>query len=333
MASIEPASAGAFLSGDEIRELLRADAGGGTTGTPGLDSNAGGEVRQVRPPPRVLIVSRRAADVDLFKACLEAAGASTTVARNPFTALDRVRVDEPDLVVSDLDLWANDGALLLQRLRRLSPEPPLLFVADRARAAGLEERALRAGAAGVLLRPLRPGEVEDRLGDLLLRVENGSHREGEPPAGEAEHAAEEGGAGAAARSPIEPAGEAGSAELEWLRFFHGASRLARLDVPRADRARALVRRALQDLRPRAAAIVYREGGRAAAVIEAGEGLPLDGLIDILGPAPDDRSRLHVRSREPDPEVSLVLVGLPSSIVEDGPGYLDDVRHLLTSLLA
>jgi two-component system chemotaxis response regulator CheY len=221
------------------------------------------------------------ADVDLLKACLGFSGASTTVARNPFTALDRVRAEEPDLVVSDLDLWANDGALLLQRLRCLSRAPPLLFLADPTRSAGLEERARRAGAAGVLLRPLRPGEVEDRLGDLLRARDGGLV--GRPPTEGVAGGADQEGA-PTAMSPAEPPAEPGSAELAWLRFLHGASRLARLEAPKADRARAFARRALQDLHARAAAIVYREGGGAAAATRGG-GADAEGLPDLLQPAP------------------------------------------------
>jgi CheY-like chemotaxis protein len=310
-----------FLSGDEIRELLGADAGGvEPERAPGIDPAVPGE--RTRSRPRVLIVSRRKADVDLLKACLEAAGAVPALARNPFTALDRVRADEPDLVVSDLDLWANHGALLLQRLQGLPRRPPLLFVADRARSAGLKERAEEAGAAGILLRPLRPGEVEDRLGGLLRARDGGL-------------------AGAAAR-PVSGGGReaggdrgsgAGPAELAWLRFFHRASRLARVDAPRAERARALARCALDGLGPRAAAVIYRERGRAAGVIEAAEGLEPDALLAAVGAAPAGGARLRVDFGEPGQGGCLVLGGLAPAIADGGEAYLDDVRHLAASVLA
>jgi CheY-like chemotaxis protein len=325
-----PQDPGAFLTGDELRELLGADAP--PASVPPAGPEAGPDPGPPRPsPPRVLIVSRRSADVDLLTACLDAAGAISTVARNPFTALDRVRLEEPDIVVSDLDLWANDGALLLQRVRRLGREPPLLFMADRARAAGIEDRIRRAGAAGVLLRPLRPGEVEDRLGELLRRSLDGSPPAREPPAAAVE-SGDGAGRGAAARPGPGGAGSVVHAELAWLRFHHGASRVARLDAPRAERARALARRALEDLLPRAAAITFRDGERVAAVIEAAEGLSIEDLGELFGPARADRSAIHVRCGDPDAEVGLLLAGLPSSIVDEGASYLDDVRLVLAAAL-
>ncbi|MGQ9592068.1 MAG: hypothetical protein ACUVYA_17440, partial [Planctomycetota bacterium] len=140
------------LSEEEVRELLREDLPLEVQGPPAPPAEPSGAAC------RVLIVSRRRDEVDLFRKRLEERGAAVAVVRNPFGALDRVRAETFAGVVADLGLWADEGALLIDRLRALGRPPRVLFLADpppgaRGEIAGRLERE---GAAGVVFRPLGP---------------------------------------------------------------------------------------------------------------------------------------------------------------------------------
>ena len=138
---IEGRFEGPELSGEELRELLR-DA----PLEEGMPADA-------KPPAskHVMLVSRRRDDLDLLRTRLEAHGAAVTIVRNPFSALDQLRRAVYEGVVADIDLWADDASLLIDRMRPRETGVPLLLVADRARDPDgrLECRLREAGAMAV----------------------------------------------------------------------------------------------------------------------------------------------------------------------------------------
>jgi len=151
-----------ILSGEEVRELLRDDF-------PAEDASPGGPVSPESPAAsaalHVLLVSKRGGDTGLLRSRLEAIGAHVCAVRNPFSALDHLRSFPVDAIITELGLWAEDGALLFDRVRALGKEVPVLFLAERIRdpRGDLEERALRAGAWRVLFQPLQAGEAEEAV--------------------------------------------------------------------------------------------------------------------------------------------------------------------------
>ncbi|WP_129141681.1 response regulator transcription factor [Modicisalibacter coralii] len=68
----------------------------------------------------------------------------------------------PGCVVSELRLPSMDGVAFQQRLAAHGDPPPVVFLAGEADAV-LGLRAMRAGAADVLLRPLAAGELRERV--------------------------------------------------------------------------------------------------------------------------------------------------------------------------
>ncbi len=133
---------------------------------------------------RVLIVEDEAKIAQLVAKNLSAIGLTCALAEDGIRALDRLRQEEPDLVVLDLMLPGMDGLEVCRRIRERSRVPILMLTARRAEAdvvLGLELGAddymtkpfgVRELTARVraLLRRARP--VEDatpvRLGDLIL---------------------------------------------------------------------------------------------------------------------------------------------------------------------
>lgn len=311
-------AAGDLVTGEEIRELL-ADDGPPAPAIP-----------RAHEPPReagagILLVSRRAADVEVLRACLASGGAAVAVARNPFTALDRLRAEDFDAVISDFDVWAQDGKLLFERIQELGRDVPVLFIGDPAqdRETRLEERALRAGAAGILFRPLSAGDVESAVRSLLARpCPAGRTLPAEPP--RPPRLATSGSRGA--RAPSSPP------DLPWLRFFHAASRLRRAQGPRGSMARALASLAWKALSPEAVGIFYPEkdeSGRPSTGLAASAGSSR-GFEQIAAPAEAlDERRLVI---ELGGESRMVIQGLTEELRATAGGYAEDLAELLGELM-
>jgi CheY-like chemotaxis protein len=303
-----------LVTGEEIRELL-------------ADEDL--QYRPIESAPRlpsgearVLVVSRRAADVDVLRACIEGGGAAVVVARNPFTALDRMRNGPFDGVITDLDAWAQDGKLLFDRIRELGQDVPVLFVAERSQDLGsrLEERARQAGAAGLLHRPLSASEVESAIRSLISR---GREEPIPAPCPEPEP-----------RSPA-PAERIHPAlvppDVPWLRLFHAMSRLRRSAPDPEPAARELAGLVQKILEPEAVGIFYpaprEESGQWVRLAAAS--LSERGFEAIAaGPAALDERRLVI---ETGPATRMVIQGLAEELRETAQGYRGDLEELLRDL--
>ena len=310
-------AADGLVTGEEIRELL-------------ADEELHPRSRDVAPrvssreAARILIVSRRAADVEVLRACLESGGAAVVVARNPFTALDRMRDGLFDAVITDFDAWAQDGKLLFDRIRDLGREVPVIFVGERSQERGsrLEERARQAGAAGLIHRPLSPGEVESAVRSLISRA--GEERFASPrlpPQAPARSAG--------AAEGFRPA--AASSDVPWLRLFHAMSRLRRSARDPEAAARELAGLVLEMLGPEAVGIFYPaprgEGGQwvrlaAASLSERG--------FEAIAAGADalDERRVVI---EIGPATRMVIQGLAEDLRESGHAYAGDLEDLLRDL--
>lgn len=292
------------LSEEEIRELLRDDLPTEVRGPPAPPS----EPRETAS--RVLIVSRRRDEVDLFRERLEARGAAVAVVRNPFGALDRVRAEKFAGVVADLGLWADEGALLVDRLRAFDSPPRVLFLADPPPGGRGEfsERLEREGAAGVLFRPIEPAEVE-RAAEALLA---------EPAA-----------------APEEPAERPpNAAEAMWLRFFFEARRALRAASDPRARLRILAAEAAERLRARGAAAFFREGDRPAAFVcgTSGDDAALASIVSRASGSEGGRGTVAVEAGSV-PGARLVLVDPPGDLLAAGARFLDELRALLSETVS
>lgn len=345
---------GPELSGEEIRELLRDDLLEAETPAEGRPAPGGAGLRNI------LLVARRKDDLELFRSRLEAHGAAVTIVKNPFTALDQIRRAVFEGVVTDLDLWANDGELLLDRVRPRDTRLPLLLIADRSRDEDgrLESRLREAGAMEIVFRPLRAAEVERAALNLVGVV-------GVPAETSMDAGAEEGSTGA------HPAGasagllgiEAPVGELLWLRFFFHAQRAVRAGTEPLLCLRAVLDAALEHLAPRSAAFFVADDARRFALIVGPSGADPDALLAEAGAllaeagaflaeagspsghaSTSSTASLVIRgdsrgsegakgsedakgSKGTGPRLTLVLGGLPDHVRASSSSFVEDLRRL------
>jgi putative two-component system response regulator len=125
---------------------------------------------QAAADARILLLDDEPANVEFLHHILHRQGYGALVASmdglEAADHLDRIR---PDLVVLDLMMPGFDGYQFLERLRAWLPEddyvPVLVVTADTS--AETRRRALAAGAADFLTKPLSPAEVRLRVRNLI----------------------------------------------------------------------------------------------------------------------------------------------------------------------
>ena len=108
--------------------------------------------------PHVLIVDDEPNVRRVLATLLEQAGFSTTRASSGERALDLVRAQDPDLVLTDLRMPGMDGMELLGKLTASFPEIPVVMLTAFSQKDYVEE-ASRAGAMGYLVKPFTKQDV------------------------------------------------------------------------------------------------------------------------------------------------------------------------------
>jgi DNA-binding response OmpR family regulator len=121
----------------------------------------------VRRAMKILIVEDEPEMQQLLAQLLEADGYQVEGFNNSTSALAAVVDHDPDLVLLDVTLGAEDGRDLLRELRHLS-DVPVVFLTGRSlemdRIAGL-----RMGADDYIVKPFSPGELSARIETVLRR--------------------------------------------------------------------------------------------------------------------------------------------------------------------
>jgi DNA-binding NtrC family response regulator len=135
--------------------------------------------------PHILLVDDEANVRRVLGALLEQAGYSVTGAGTGQEALDLVRTQDPDLVLTDLKMPGMDGLELLARLREGFPEIPVILLTAHGTVATAVE-AMKRGAHDFLTKPFDKGTVMETVRKALGHAER-ARREFQGPlvAGEA----------------------------------------------------------------------------------------------------------------------------------------------------
>jgi CheY-like chemotaxis protein len=122
-------------------------------------------------PARVLIVDDDAATRQLFAANLQAEGLVVLEASDGRHGLECARLEQPDLVVTDVRMPVLDGFQLAAELRRdkRTRKIPLIFSSGETTADD-EARALRLGAIAYLAKPLDPAVLAALVTGALGRA-------------------------------------------------------------------------------------------------------------------------------------------------------------------
>ena len=119
----------------------------------------------IRPKPHVLIVEDEPDTLLLLRANLEASGFDTSLAADGGTALRRIAVEHPDVVLLDLMLHGMDGWGVLAQVGSDQASPPVV-VCSAKDAPRDRTRASRMGAAAYVMKPFDL----DGLLETLIRV-------------------------------------------------------------------------------------------------------------------------------------------------------------------
>jgi CheY-like chemotaxis protein len=115
---------------------------------------------------RILVVDDHRSQAEEFGALLRDAGCDVTYAGNGREAMDLLRRDFPDIVLTDLDMPVMDGLELVQAIRREYPALPVILMT----AMGSEDvaaRALHQGAASYVRKRSLAREVVRTVGSVL----------------------------------------------------------------------------------------------------------------------------------------------------------------------
>ena len=114
----------------------------------------------------ILVVDDDGPQAEEFGVLLRNAGCDVTLARNGREALDLLRHDVPEVVLTDLDMPEMDGMELVQAIRRDYPALPVILMT----AMGSEDvaaRALQQGAASYVRKRSLAQEVVRTVGSVL----------------------------------------------------------------------------------------------------------------------------------------------------------------------
>lgn len=105
---------------------------------------------------------------------LERGGHTTTLINNPMEGLERIKIDEPDLVVLDVMMPNMNGHDLTRQIRATKGFESLPILILTARSQEIDRMtALKSGANGYLSKPVTSQELISQVDALLVHKENG----------------------------------------------------------------------------------------------------------------------------------------------------------------
>jgi CheY-like chemotaxis protein len=124
---------------------------------------------------RVLLVEDEADSRELLNLVLDACGARITTASSAAEALETIKRERFDVVISDIGMPEEDGFSLIGKIRELSNEEggDVLAIALTAYARAEDRvQALRAGFQMHVAKPVEPGELLAVVVNLAERMRN-----------------------------------------------------------------------------------------------------------------------------------------------------------------
>ncbi len=133
-------------------------------------------VEQTNEAWRILIVEDDERLADLTREYLESNGLTVTLESHGGNAVERIKSEQPDLVVLDLMLPGEDGLSICRRVRPAYTGPILMLTArtdDLDQVLGLEM-----GADDYVSKPVKPRVLLARIRALLRRVTEGNGTDG-----------------------------------------------------------------------------------------------------------------------------------------------------------
>lgn len=125
--------------------------------------------------PKILIVDDEARILLLLQSLLKANGYDVVTAKDGNSALDAVKSDTFDLVITDLRMSPMDGLELFKEIKKLQPDLPVILLTAYASVETAIE-ALKNGAFDYLSKPFKVDEMLDIVKRHRILQECGRRR-------------------------------------------------------------------------------------------------------------------------------------------------------------
>lgn len=121
---------------------------------------------------RILVVDDEPAILQMLKMNLEMEGHEAILAGDGETAIKRIEVEQPDIVLLDIMMPALDGWQVLQRLREMSlAKPPKVLVVTAKAGERDISKAFDLGAVDYVAKPFDIEDLLERVKAVLARTE------------------------------------------------------------------------------------------------------------------------------------------------------------------
>jgi len=120
----------------------------------------------VKTRQHILLVDDEPNVRKVLGALLEQAGFGVFQAETAEEALDLVRAQDPDLILTDLKMPGMDGLQLLERIRSTFPEIPVVLLTAHGTVEAAVE-AMKQGAHDFLTKPFSPKKLVARIHEIL----------------------------------------------------------------------------------------------------------------------------------------------------------------------
>ncbi len=106
--------------------------------------------------------------LSMIKQTLEMGGYSVLLARDGQEGLDvfKDNKDSIDLVVTDINMPIMDGITLINEIRKLDSDIPILTLTTESED-GMKQKGYEAGANGWIVKPFRPAQFLDIIKQIL----------------------------------------------------------------------------------------------------------------------------------------------------------------------
>ncbi len=116
---------------------------------------------------RVLLIEDTAVLRRLIEVAVARSGVELVCRADGRSGLDAVFVEEPDLVLLDIGVPEMDGWQVIEAIRSVGPEPPILVVTAHGSRED-EARARALGADDFIAKPFRPDVLVEAMEQLLV---------------------------------------------------------------------------------------------------------------------------------------------------------------------
>ena len=115
----------------------------------------------------ILIVEDHDDTRQFMRVLVESFGCRVLEAANGQEAVERVKQDNPDLILMDIGLPVMDGIAATKQIRRLKLKPDIPIIAVTAHMDWFEEKALETGCNKIIPKPVEHGFLKQVIFDYL----------------------------------------------------------------------------------------------------------------------------------------------------------------------